>query len=113
MSDRREEDLAQVLIEIRNWIRVAAHDLVKRRLESALPDDKMRAANQILDGTASIEQVRVACKMSPNAVIAFANRCEAMGLMEVNQDKKRVSLFDLVDFGVIGASDPSKSGGKQ
>lgn len=111
MSNANEELLLKVLIEIRNWVRAAAHDPVKRRLELALPDEKSRAAYQMLDGSASIEQVRVACKMSPNAVIGFANRCEAMGLMEVRQDKKRVRLFDLVEFGLLGA-ESNKTGEK-
>ena len=108
MSDLSDKALLQILVEIRNWIRAAAHDPVKRRLESALPDEKTRAAYQMLDGTASIEQVRIACQMSPNAVIAFANRWEAMGLMELNSDRKRVRLFDLVDFGLITPGDLSK-----
>lgn len=112
MTKNSDESFLQILIEIRNWIRAAAHDPVKRRLESALPDARTRAAYQMFNGTASIEQVRIACKMSPNAVIAFANRCEAMGLMEVNPDKKRVRIFDLTDFGLIGVGDSSKSGEK-
>lgn len=102
----------KVLLEIKTWLRAAAYDPVKRRLEAALPDEKYRTAYQMLDGSASIEQVRVACKMSPNAVIAFANRCEAMGLMEQNDDKKRVRLFDLAEFGLIVAADPPKAGEK-
>jgi len=77
----------------------------------ALPDEKARVAYQMMDGTASIEQVRIACKMSPNAVIAFANRCEALGIMEVNQDKKRARLFDLTEFGLLGA-ESNKTGEK-
>ncbi len=57
-----------------------------------------------------MDQVRIACKMSPNALVTLASRCTSMGLMEVNQDKKRVRLFDLSDFGLIGASAPTKSG---
>ena len=108
MSD---SEFLRVLVEIRNWIRAAAHDPVKRRLESALPDPKSRAAYQMLDGTASMDQVRIACKMSPNAVHALANRCVSMGLMEV-QDKKRVRLFDLTDFDLIDPDDSTKSGEK-
>jgi hypothetical protein len=99
----------KVLLEIRNWIRAAAHDPVRRLLEKALPDAKSRAAYQMMDGKASIDQIRTACKMSPNALVALANRCEAMGLMEA-QDKKRVRLFDLSDFDLIGADDATKSG---
>jgi hypothetical protein len=55
----------------------------------------------MLDGTASMEQVRIACKMSPNALVALANRCAAMGLMDTNEEKKRVRLFDLGDFGLL------------
>ena len=52
-----------------------------------------------------IEQVRVACKMSPNALVALAQRCTSMGLMEAKEDKKRVRLFDLNDFGLLGDND--------
>jgi uncharacterized membrane protein YccC len=107
---KQSEELLEVLVEIRNWIRAAAHDPVKRRLEAALPDTKSRAAYQMLDGTASIDQVRTACKMSPNALVALANRCTSMGLMESNQDKKRVRLFDLTDFDLLGAGDSTNSG---
>ena len=110
---KQSEELLEVLVEIRNWIRAAAHDPVKRRLEATLPDAKSRAAYQMLDGTASIDQVRTACKMSPNALVALANRCTAMGLMESNQDKKRVRLFDLTDFDLLGAGDSTNSGEKR
>lgn len=112
MINQREDRTIEVLLEIRNWLRAAAHDPVKMLLEAALPEEKSRAAYQMLDGSASMEQVRVACKMSPNALLALANRCAAMGLMELNQDKKRARLFDLADFGLIAASDPNKSGEK-
>jgi hypothetical protein len=100
MQKQSEEKLLEVLIEIRNWIRAAAHGPVKTLLEAALPDTKSRTAYQMLDGTASMDQVRIACKMSPNGLVALANRCAAMGLMEMNEDKKRVRLFDLADFGL-------------
>ena len=100
MQKLSEEKLLEVLTEIRNWIRAAAHGPVKTLLEAALPDAKSRAAYQMLDGSASMDQVRIACKMSPNALVALAQRCGAMGLMEVNEDKKRVRLFDLADFGL-------------
>lgn len=111
-SQSSEESLLEVLNDIRNWIRAAAYDPVRRRLEAALPDEKARSAYQMFDGKNSIEQVRVACKMSPNAVIAFANRCEAMGLMKVNQDKKRIRLFDLNELGLIAPNPIDRSGGK-
>lgn len=101
MQKQSEEKLLDVLVEIRNWIRAAAHGPVKTLLEAALPDAKSRAAYQMFDGKVSADQVRIACKMSPNAVVALANRCAAMGLMELNDDKKRIRLFDLRDFGLI------------
>jgi hypothetical protein len=55
----------------------------------------------MLDGTTSIEEVRAGCKMSPNGVLALAQRCTAMGLMELKDDKKRARLFDLTDFGLL------------
>jgi len=112
MQKQSEEKLLDVLTDIRNWIRAAAHGPVKTLLEAALPDAKSRMAYQMLDGKSSMEQVRVACKMSPNALVALANRCSAMGLMDFNDDKKRVRLFDLGDFGLIGNSDTSNAGGK-
>lgn len=55
----------------------------------------------MFDGTVSVDQIRTACKMSPNAVVALAARCVAMGLMEANTDKRRVRIFDLNDFGLM------------
>jgi hypothetical protein len=104
MQKQTEENLLEVLVDIRNWIRAAAHGPVKTLLEAALPDSKSRAAYQMLDGEKSMEQVRIACKMSPNALVALANRCAAMGLMELNAEKKRVRLFDLRDFGLVEES---------
>ena len=101
MQKQSEEKLLEVIVDIRNWIRAAAHSPVKTLLEAALPDAKSRSAYQMLDGTASMEQVRIACKMSPNALVALANRCAAMGLMDTNEEKKRVRLFDLGDFGLL------------
>jgi len=107
-----EDRLLEVLVEIRNWIRAAARAPVKTSLEAALPDSKSRMAYQMLDGSRSMDQVRVACKMSPNALVALASRCISMGLMQVNEEKKRVRLFDLVDFDLIDAGDLPKSGAK-
>lgn len=101
MQKQSDDILLDVLKEIRNWIRAAAHAPVKSVLEAALPDAKSRAAYQMLDGTNSMDQVRIACKMSPNALVALANRCAAMGLMDINEDKKRVRLFNLADFGLL------------
>ena len=112
MQKQTEEKLVEVVAEIRNWIRAAAHGPVKTLLEAALPDAKSRSAYQMLNGKASMDQVRIACKMSPNALVALANRCAAMGLMEINEDKKRVRLFDLTDFGLIDESDPKDVGSK-
>jgi hypothetical protein len=64
---------------------------------------------QMLSVLAEMDQVRIACKMSPNAVVALANRCTSMGLMEVRQDKKRIRLFDLSDFGLVDAEKSTKS----
>jgi hypothetical protein len=110
MQKQSNENLVEVLVEIRNWIRAASYGSVKMLLEAALPDSKSRMAYQMLDGSASMEQVRVACKMSPNALVALANRCTSMGLMEVNQEKKRVRLFDLFDFGLVDVGESTKSG---
>ena len=111
MQKQSDETLLEVLTEIRNWIRAAAYGPVKMLLEAALPDQKSRSAYQMLDGSASVEQVRAACKMSPNAVVALTSRCVAMGLMEARPDKKRVRLFDLNDFGLSPVNE-IKAGGK-
>ena len=101
MALRSDSDtLLAILTEIRTWIRAAAHTPVRAMLEKALPDAKSRSAYQMFDGKTSVEQVRTACKMSPNAVVALTSRCVALGLMESNADKKRVRLFDLRDFGM-------------
>jgi hypothetical protein len=104
MSD---EKILAVLTDIRNWIRAASHASVKTLLETALPDQKSRAAYQMLNGASTMEQVRVACKMSPNALLALTQRWAAMGLMEVKDDKKRVRLFDLADFGLSNSGEQS------
>lgn len=97
MSD---ESLA-ILTDIRNWIRASSFGAVKGLLETALPDAKSRSAYQMMDGATTIEQIRIACKMSPNALVALAQRCTSMGLMELRADKKRVRLFDLADFSLL------------
>lgn len=98
MSD---ESIVAALTEIRNWVRAASYSAVKTSLQAALPDGKSRRAYQMLDGASTMEQVRVACKLSPNALIAMAQRWTAMGLMESKGVKKRIRLFDLADFDMI------------
>ena len=92
MNKQSEEKLLVAILEIRNWICAAAYGPVKTSLETALPDSKLRAPYQVLDGNVSMDQVRIACKMSSNAVVALANRCTSMGLMEARQDKKRTRV---------------------
>jgi len=96
-----EDKVLSVLMDIRNWTRAASYASVKTLLEAALPDSKTRSAYQMLDGSATMEQVRVACKMSPNALVALAQKCTSMGLMELTEDKRRVRVFDLADFGLL------------
>jgi hypothetical protein len=103
MSDER---MLEVLTEIRNWSRAGSYGSVKKMLEEALPDQKSRAAFQMFDGTVTTDQVRIACKISPNALLALAHRWTAMGLMEMKTDKKRVRLFDLTDFGLLNGDEP-------
>jgi hypothetical protein len=110
MSD---EAILVILTDIRNWTRAASFSSVKKLLEEALPDAKSRAAYQMLDGAATVMQIRVACKMSPNDVVALAQRCTSMGLMEARDDKKRVRLFDLADFGLIDTPLPSEERAKK
>jgi hypothetical protein len=96
-----DDRVLSLLTDIRNWTRASSYSAVKKLLQEALPDAKSRMAYQLLDGNASIDQVRAAAKMSPNSLVALAERCTAMGLMEVRDDKKRVRLFDLKDFGLL------------
>jgi hypothetical protein len=98
MSDDNE---LSVLKEIRNWIKASSFLSVKTQLEVALPDTKSRSAYQLLDGNMSLDQVRITCKMSPNSLQALVERCVAMGLMEITDDKKRKRLFNLMDFGLV------------
>ena len=102
MSD---DKVLSVVTDIRNWVRAASHGSVKTLLEAALADAKARRAYQMLDGTSSLDRVRVACKMSPNSVVAIAQQCVAMGLMEVTADNRRRRLFDLRDFGILTSTE--------
>lgn len=102
MSD---DEVLAVLTDIRNWIRAASYGSVKTLLQTALPDTKSRAAYQMFDGTATIEQIRLACKMSPNVLVALSQRWTSMGLMAMRNDKKRVRLFDLADFELLDVGD--------
>lgn len=106
MQKASEEQLLEVLVDLRNWVRAAAHGQVRIALETALPDAKSRVAYQMFDGNATIAQIRTVCKMSPNAVIALANRCASLGLIGLNRDNKRVRLFDLNDFGLAAVPSP-------
>jgi hypothetical protein len=96
-----DKDILAVLADIRNWVRAASHASVKLTLQNALPDAKSRRAYQMFDGKTSADQIRKACKMSPNAVSALAQRCGSMGLIEQNSENKRQRLFDLNDFGLL------------
>lgn len=109
MSDH---PLLAVVRDIRNWIRASSYASVKKLLEEALPDPKARAAYQMFDGSATITEIRTACRMSPNVVSALAQRCIAMGLMEETEDKRRVRLFDLTDFGLVAADERAGEQGK-
>ncbi|HEY4932847.1 MAG TPA: hypothetical protein VII23_14855 [Terriglobales bacterium] len=102
-----DDNSLAVLKEILNWTRAASFHSVKALLEEALPDLKSRAAFQMFDGSKSMDQVRIACKMSPNGLGALTQKCVAMGLLEVRDDKKRVRLFDLDDFGLNTSEDKS------
>jgi hypothetical protein len=101
MMTTNDDDVVAILSEIRTWIRAASFSSVKSLLELALPDDRLRSAYQMFDGSASSEEVRIACKMSPNALVDYTQRWTSMGLMEVTSEKRRRRLFDLADFGLV------------
>lgn len=105
MSD---EMLLSVLTDIRNWTRAACYRSVKALLEEALPDSKSRSVYQMSDGAKTAEQIRVACKVSPNYVVSLTQKCVSMGIMEQKPDKKRVRLFDLSDFGLSPTGNPGE-----
>jgi hypothetical protein len=98
MSD---DSTNSILSDIRNWIRAASYPVVKNLLAGALPDQQTRRAFQMLDGNATSEQVRIACKMSPNKLVALTQKWTSMGLMEATADKKKRRLFDLQDFDLV------------
>ena len=103
-----DSELLAAITEIRTWIRAATYPSVKSLLEVALTDEKSRTAYQALDGTASLEQVRVRVKLSPHTLGELTQRLVAMGLMEVTKDNRRRRLFDLHDFLLV----ESKADGK-
>ncbi len=95
-----DDRVLSVLNEILNWTRAASFRSVKALLEDALPDARSRLIYQMSDGTKTQEQIRIACKTSPNVVVSLTQKCVSMGIMEQREDKKRVRLFDLCDFGL-------------
>lgn len=105
MSD---PELVALLTDIRNWLRAASYPSIKALLLEALPDEKSRSIYQMLDGKNSVEQIRTSCKASPNSVVALAQRCVSMGLIETTPDKKKIRLFDLADFGIAPAQNASE-----
>ena len=96
-----EDSSLAVLIEIRNWLRAASYTSIRSLLETALPDSQARMAYQMLDGSVTLEQVRVTSKMSPNKLVALTQKWISMGIMETTADKKKKRLFDLKDFGLL------------
>ena len=95
-----DAEALSVLREILNWTRASSFHSVKALLQDALPDTKTKLVYQMSDGTKSVEQIRIACKVSPNAVVTLTQKCVSMGIMEQREDKKRIRLFDLNDFGL-------------
>ena len=108
-----DDNSLTVLKAILNWTRAASFHSVKALLQEALPDLKSRTAFQMFDGTKSMDEVRITCKMSPNGLGALTQKCVAMGLMEVREDKKRVRLFDLNDFGLNTPEDQNDGRAKR
>jgi hypothetical protein len=96
------DDVAIALLtEIRNWIRAASFTSIRSLLDTALPDTQSRLAYQLLDGSKTLEEVRVASKMSPNKLVALTQKWISMGLMDALPDKKKKRIFDLQDFGLV------------
>jgi len=100
-----EDTVVGILVEIRNWIRAASFNSIRSLIEAALPDSQSRLAYQMLDGKTSLEQVRVASKMSPNKLVALTQKWVSMGLMEALPDKKKKRIFDLQDFGLVSSAE--------
>ncbi|HYD17752.1 MAG TPA: hypothetical protein VEF76_04655 [Patescibacteria group bacterium] len=96
-----DAQIADLLSDIRNWLRASSYMAVKTLLEKALPDKQSRIAYQMLDGRTSLEQVRVKAKMSPNKLISLTQKWTSMGLMEADNEKRKKRLFDLDDFELL------------
>jgi hypothetical protein len=82
-----DSNMVELLTDIRNWIRASSYISIKTLLEKALPDKQSRIAYQMFDGTLSMEQVRVAVKISPNRLVTLAQKWTSMGLMETSTIK--------------------------
>jgi hypothetical protein len=105
MSESTEE-LRELLIEIRNWVRIGFRKDAKDVLIDILNTDKKRRAYQMTDGHARRDDIRKACGMSPNSLLDLWRDCDDAGLMEVMPDGKRRRLFDLSKFGLLGQDLP-------
>jgi hypothetical protein len=99
------DDLLDVLKEIALWTKAGSFESVGALLAKALPDQKSRLIYQLSDGSTTRDQIRVACKVSPNQVSHLWQRCSALGVMNSDESGKRLRSFNLLDFGLISQTD--------
>ena len=81
----QEEEMIELLKQIRNWLRIGFHTDAKQLIQDILDDDKKRLAYQLADGRNSIETIRSKVGTSPNKVIALFNKCIELGLTDIPQ----------------------------
>ncbi len=94
-----ERELLVVMKEILLWTRVGFYGTAKKTLQDVLNTDKKRMAYQAADGTRTLESIRIEVKMSPNDLSDLFKVCANLGLMTLENGKRR-RLFDLGQFGL-------------
>lgn len=99
--DNANECIIGLLRDIRCWLRIGFYAEAKQMLADILPDEKVRRAYQMADGTRTQDAIRKTVGISPNRLGAVFTQCTQQGLMEELPDRKRLRRFDLTDFGLL------------
>jgi hypothetical protein len=95
-----QDEIVEVLKDIRRWIRASSYGSVGDMLRGLLKDDRLRLVYQLSDGSRSRDEVKVIAKVGSGTVTDLWQACVSMGLMDVIGGK-RIRQFDLRDFGLI------------
>ncbi|MBC7784595.1 MAG: hypothetical protein H7144_12225 [Burkholderiales bacterium] len=93
-----QQQIAADIRELLVWTKAANFIAVRSLLREVLSDEKSKMIYQLSDGTRSVDEIRKACKASPNSVSELQQKCLLMGLMSTTESGKRVRLFDLSMF---------------